>query len=251
MIQAPQCLPEEQPVLLPRNLKQVKNLQAKDRQSIRLSHDALYNVHELAYDLEDFVCKIITFPDLIVVCGLKTVLQELDRIISAVTKSPILLSYDTTFQLGNFYVSPLLFRHVLFNENPVIPAAFMLHERKFQSAHEEFMKIVSMRLPSLSKLKKPLPIVTDDEAGICAAIDKYLPGVYRLQCWNHLINSIKLWLRRHGVISGEIPVYVSHLRQLFHEETEDSYNATLTKLQSDWSKAFLDYYMQNVHHLVS
>ena len=83
MIQAPQCLPEEQPVLLPRNLKQIKNLQAKDRQSIHLSHDALYNTHELAHDLEDFVYKIITFPDLIIIRGLKVVLQELDRIISA------------------------------------------------------------------------------------------------------------------------------------------------------------------------
>ena len=52
-------------VLLPRNVKQIKNLQGKDRQSVHLTHDALYNVHELAYDLEDFVYKIITFPDLL------------------------------------------------------------------------------------------------------------------------------------------------------------------------------------------
>ena len=109
MIQAPQCLPEEQQVLMPRNIKQIKNLQAKDRQSVRLTHDALYNVHELAYDLENFVYKINTFPDLIIVCGLKVVLEELDCIILAVTKSPILLSYDMMFQLGDFYVSPLLF----------------------------------------------------------------------------------------------------------------------------------------------
>ena len=252
MVQAPQCLPEEQPVLFPRNVKQIKNLQAKDRQCVRLTHDALsmYNVHELAYDLGDFVYKIITFPDLIIVCGLNVVLQELNRIISAVTKTPILLPYDTTFQLGDFYVSPLLFRHVLFNESPIIPAAFMLHERKFQSAHEEFMKYISMKVPSLSKLERPIPIVTDAESGICNAIDKCLPGVHRLQCWNHLINSIKMWLRRHGATSAEIPVYVSHLRQLFHQETEDSYNKMLTQLQSDWSKAFLDHYMQNIHLLI-
>jgi len=42
-----------------------------------------------------------------------------------------LLSYDTTFQLGDFYVSVLCFRHTLFKEAPVIPAAFLVHERKF------------------------------------------------------------------------------------------------------------------------
>ena len=111
IIQTSQCLPEEQPILMPRNPKQIKNLQAKERQATRLTHDALYNVHELAYDLDDFVYKIVTFPDLIIICGLKAVLQELDRFILAATKTPVLLSYDTTFQLGNFYVSPLLFRH--------------------------------------------------------------------------------------------------------------------------------------------
>ena len=43
MVQAPQCLPEEQPVLLLHNVKQIKNLQIKDRQSVRLRHDVLYN----------------------------------------------------------------------------------------------------------------------------------------------------------------------------------------------------------------
>jgi len=138
MVQASQCLPKEQPVLVPRNSKQIKNLQAKERQLSCLTHDALYNLHEVAYDLGD---KIITFPDLIIVCGLRTVLQELDRIVSADTEASV-LSYDTTFQLGNFYVSPLLFHHILFNESPVIPVTFMVHERKFQSAHEEFMKFI-------------------------------------------------------------------------------------------------------------
>ena len=236
---------------MPRNPKQIKNLQAKERQATRLTHDALYNVHELAYDLDDFVYKIVTFPDLIIICGLKAVLQELDRVILAATKTPVLLSYDTTFQLGNFYVSPLLFRHIIFNESPVVPVAFMLHERKFQTAHEEFMKFVNLQLPSLSKLKDPVSIVTDEELGICNAIDQCLPGVHRIQCWNHLINSIKIWLRRHGAASAEIPVYVSHLRQLLHQETEDCYHNMLAELQADWSKAFLGYYMQNVHQQVS
>ena len=47
--------------------KQSYYLQAKDRQSVHLTHDVLYTVHELAYDLEDFVHKIITFSDLIIV----------------------------------------------------------------------------------------------------------------------------------------------------------------------------------------
>ena len=40
------------------------------------------------------------------------------------------------------------------------------------------MKFISQQLPALAKLEVPLPIVTDDEAGLCHAIDNNLPGVF-------------------------------------------------------------------------
>lgn len=86
-------------------------MQAKERQKLRLSHDALYNVHELGFDLDNFIHKIITFPDLVIVCGLKVMLRKINRIIQLHHNPPILFSYDTTYQLGNFFISPLLFRN--------------------------------------------------------------------------------------------------------------------------------------------
>jgi len=99
------CPPGKQPVLAPQNPKQFSNLQAKERQLIHFTHDALYNLHEIAYDLDGYISKVVTFPDLLVICGLKHILAELNWIISVTTKPPTLLSYDTTFKLGDFYVS--------------------------------------------------------------------------------------------------------------------------------------------------
>ncbi len=59
------CALEHQPVLIPRNRKQVANMQGLQRKKIRLTHDALYNLHELSYDLVDFVQHITTYPDLL------------------------------------------------------------------------------------------------------------------------------------------------------------------------------------------
>ena len=134
--------------MAPRNVKQVHNAQDSQRQEFRLSHDALYNLHEMAYDTSGFLRKIETYPDLVVICALQKVMDELNRIIQAQLDIPILLSYDTTFSLGDIYVSPLLFRHVLFDSSPVVPAAFLLHERKFESAHEIFMSMIKKGLPS-------------------------------------------------------------------------------------------------------
>ena len=60
--------PTHMPVLQPRNSKQVKNIRSKQLQKQRLSHDALYNLHELAVDLPDFVHAIRTHPDLVCIC---------------------------------------------------------------------------------------------------------------------------------------------------------------------------------------
>ena len=160
------CAPEFQSSHLPRNSRQVINLQQKERQKSRLTHDALYNLHELAYDLGDFVKMIKTFPDLVIVCGFDTVLKELELVLQAQFESTQLLSYDTTFQLGDFYLSLLLFRHTLFSPSPVIPSLFLIHERKFQACHEEFMQQLARSVPSLVTGKHKVPLVTDDEVGI-------------------------------------------------------------------------------------
>ena len=136
-----QCDPALVGVQTPRNMKQLRNLRFKHLQQSRISQDALYSMHELAYDIPGFIWKITTFPDLVCICGLQELLEELDRVLLLDPHSQ-LLSYDTTFQLGDFYVSPLLFRHTLFKELPCVPAMFLLHERKFADTHRDLSKSV-------------------------------------------------------------------------------------------------------------
>jgi len=151
-------------------------------------------------------------------------LPELDRIIkvnSDYTQFCHPMIQNSSWEIStylHFYSSmycSLLFKHVLLVEAPVIPAALLIRGRKFPAAHEQLMKFVSLIVPSLSKVKEPVPVVTDDEVGICQAIDKCLSGVHRLQCWNHLISVAKAWLRCHIAVADEIPVYVLHLHNYF------------------------------------
>lgn len=78
-----ECSAVQQSVYMPRNLRQIKNLQSKERQKSRLTRDALYNLHEIAYDLDGFVKIIHTYPDLIVICGLDELFHELSLILSS------------------------------------------------------------------------------------------------------------------------------------------------------------------------
>ena len=222
----------------------------KMRQRFRLTHDALYNLHELAYDFDGFVLKITTYPDLVVMCAMKSMVVEMEGVLQSNATSQ-LLSYDTTFQLGDFYVSTLLFRNTFFTSCPVMPAFFLIHERKFKSVHSEFMKTVGDMVPTLCIGPGKVPLVSDCEEGICQAVDIHLPNVVRLRCWNHVLNAAKRWLHSHGAQAREVPFYVSCLRELLHQPAEKEYTCCLEKLQMQWSRAFLDYYMENIHCEVS
>ena len=117
----------------------------------------LFTLHELAYDLGNFV-KVITWS----YCHL-WIKSAVESILNTDSQLPQLLSYDTTFQLGDFYVSPLLCRQVIFKNSPVMPVLFLIHERKFQEVHQVFMQHVAKNLPSLVEGGKKL--VTDEEVG--------------------------------------------------------------------------------------
>ena len=164
--------PEQVAVTTPRNMKQLRNLMYKHLNQTRISRDALYNMHELAYDIPGFIRKITTYPDLVCVCGLQEILEEANKVLQL--KSPSqLLSYDTTFKLGDFYVSPLLFKHMLFKEAPCIPAMFLIHERKYTETHIEVFRECIACIPTLKKAK--CPIVTDREKAIVNAVKESLP----------------------------------------------------------------------------
>jgi len=75
----------------------------------------------------------------------------------------VLLTYDTTFQLGDFYVTTLVVQLGSFTEKP------MLHERKFKLLHEESCKKIRGLLPSTVALHA-LHICTDCESGCYNAL---------------------------------------------------------------------------------
>ena len=78
--------------------------------------------------------------------------------------------YDTTFCMGDFYVSALLYRSTVFVGHPVMPLMLMLHERRMTDSH-------ALMFNWFSKLSSMIKIVcvSDREAAITNAIHAVLP----------------------------------------------------------------------------
>ena len=68
-------------VTKPKNVKQVHNVRAAQKEEVRLSKDAIYsyNTHEIAYE-GGFIHYIVTYPDLTIIAGSQVILDELNTV---------------------------------------------------------------------------------------------------------------------------------------------------------------------------
>lgn len=115
---------EYQGVLNPRNIRQIKNQQSNERQRRKLSRDEIYSTVELHYHLDKYIHDLAIVPELRCIVASSELLTELNKLLAVKSDETLYMSYDTTFLMGDFFVSTLVFRHVLFKGNRIIPAAF-------------------------------------------------------------------------------------------------------------------------------
>ena len=139
LVSNPHCSPDLQPVLAPRDVKQIRNAQLLQRQASCLSHDALYNLHEMAYDTSGFMWRMETYPNLIVIYALQDLIEELNRMIQTDLNAPILLSYDTTFCLTCHLFCIVMCYLTL----PQLFLQLLLHKLKFECMHDTFMAFIN------------------------------------------------------------------------------------------------------------
>jgi hypothetical protein len=215
----------------PRNKNQVYYYKDSSR---RICRDSFLALHEFAYMVDGFIWSITTYPDLVVVCGLPSLL---DFVVPMSHSETILLSYDTTFNLGDFYVSILCMQLPFFASKPCIPLAFVIHDRKFQWMHDTFFYYLRKHCTTL----KNAVVVVDGEASISKAVKSCTDWSIAM-CSNHIIRDVEFWLKKHSASNAEIPVYKNNIRELLQCQTELALLQKQTQLQGSWSEAFVTYY---------
>ena len=170
---------------------------------------------------------------MVISCGSTEIIEW---IMSKCSKTICFLSYDTTFSLGDFYVSALVIKIPTFNEKPTIPVAFLIHSRKFQRMHENFFVDLQLRYFSLQCI-----IVTDGESALENAVTKVFPKWTPVTCWNHIIQDVERWVKNHGGKKDDCVIYKGHIRELLNCQTKDLFDMKIATLKPSWSQAFSEY----------
>ena len=210
-------------IFAPRDKNQVRNFRKEVERQNRLSHDAMFNTYHLCYQLkmnnrkaepQDFIRSLSVYPNVIVHMIAQPLIEGLEIVLKMSTE-PIMLHYDTVFNMGDFYLSTLLFKHSMFKSHPVVPFGFLVHTRRFLKDHVRFMEVIRQSSPFLTS--KKIIIVTDREFNFSSLF----PLAQHVFCWNHLEQDLHHYLKQKANCNAaEISYFANVLKQLMQETTE-------------------------------
>ena len=121
-------------------------------------------------------------------------IRQMDHHFNEVIRSTkrIVLSYDTTFELGPYFVSILVFRHPWLRGYPAIPLRFLWHETKTILGHDMTFSDLSSSFPRLHNMNTV--IITDREAAFKKAREQHLENSQQFYCYLHIYRVIILTL---------------------------------------------------------
>lgn len=225
-------------VQLPKNLEQISNKLKYERKKGEISHDDLYSIYELHFAIENFVRDYSLVPEFTLVLSLNEVVKNFQEVFGMSLYA--MLSYDTTFQLGDFYVSPLIFRCVFFDEEPSIPLSAIIHDHQNLKVHQSFFYTMKEMIPGFNRPE--VIVVTDREHAIVKAIESVVPEIKHVLCWNHMLKDVEVWVTNHEGCVSDRKVYVNNIHSLLDSNSEQEFHNSYETLRQKWSKPFLQYF---------
>lgn len=191
--------------------------------------------------LSGFIRLVQTTPEFVCVLGLRQAFQLANRLMShssLVSNHNQEICYDTTFNIGDFFISTLLMRNVEIAEEPYFPIAFFIHDRKRTEDHEFFFKTIS----TLLIVNDNIPFISDREQAIDAGL-KAFPELYknRLFCSNHLVKNAERHSAKNAT-QDDAKKFTSEVKKLAFCNSLDKYLELESKFSDGWTESLRSYF---------
>ena len=135
------------------------------------------------------------------------------------------VSYDTQFELGDFYVSTLTVKdNRLANREtgicPIVPGFMVLHNRKFQADHDAAFRRFIELVPEL----KANTFVASSDGEIRGLLKSTFKNTFLANCEIHILKDIARWVEKHGGTKAEVEFYKDEHRDLVRCQTRSKYD---------------------------
>ena len=170
-------------------------------------------------------------------------LHDLERFCTNLHQ-PGVLSVDTTYNCGEFYVTPTTYRHHMLiskrtGKHPVMLGPTMIHKHKDAKA---FSYLGSSMLRLKPSLKNILAVGSDRDKAIKNGLSQVFPSAVFLACKKHFEDDIKRKLTELGIngsyrteiVSDNMGSEVTKERGLIDCESDTEFDKELQALQKIW-----------------
>ena len=252
---------------LPRNLQQMKNYR---RTGHSKDQNVLYSVM-LQCKLTDgtrdaFVRDVKAAPDPQCVMAFDWQVNDLVRFLTVEGNFSVFTA-DTTYNIGDFYVTPTTYKHMMLmdivsKKHPTMAGPVLVHQRKNFAAFNYFAStLVSFN----KKLQGLLAFGTDGDEALIEALSHNFPFAIQLRCFLHMKRNIHSKLGERGLPSSVSEEFLSdisgkHVYSRYEEglvdavssvdfesrlqNCKDAWNAREVKYLRPGQASFFDYFVQ-------
>ena len=227
---------------LPRNKQQVRNVK-RNLFASSTTDEFSALLARCKVETEGFVRCIQAAPEPACVLATDFLLDQL--VLNCTNEEFSVATIDPTFNLGDFYVTPIVFKSKKFvrkhtGDHPIYMGPILIHHRMNYSSYSYFAnQLVDLR-PSLRGMKA---IGTDGEQPLYTAMRDTFRNAVHLRCFRHFKENIlklkDLYITEKAqeeILQDIFGTVNDSQRQLglVDSNSEDEFDANLAKVQSRW-----------------
>ena len=245
----------------PRDRMQIYNMRKqskeKERQEkgipgLEARKDKLYSLMLMANkEVDDgdepFIHGIAAWPEAMCIIGFPYQFHDVARFCcGSLEFYPLCI--DTTFNLGEFYVTPTTYKNLLLEntrdgKEPVFIGPTLVHMTRSYGSYCHLACKMKEVEPAVADLRAS---VTDGEPGLAKALRVFYPDSHHLRCVRHFTGNVKDELKSLG-IKGEaqrdfLNCIFGHTEdEVYHEglldaKDDETFDALLASLESQWKE---------------
>ena len=234
-------------------MKQVHNVQYNQRIEKEIGPDTILNILEIESNIDQFIHEFKLVPELQLIFGTKEALEYCQNLLDYSRKHPDAeqcLSYDTSFNLGDFFLSVLTIRNLFMKEKCTFPMLFHITETKREKRHNEFFFWLNNNL-NLKNIEK-LPICSDRKKGIYKSI--LYNDLNLCLCTLHLVRDVKYWtdkkLKCNSINKEDASDFIRYIEGMIDCDTKDKFDKVNDKFFKKFEnkKVITEYYVKFIRN---
>ena len=232
---------------LPRNRQQIANYRRVEKKK---DDNVLYSVMlecKVAQGSQEaFVRDVKAAPDPQCVLFFDWQITDMVRFVTVKEQGGI-LTIDPTYNLGQFYVTPTTYPHLMLEDistgkNPSLLGPILVHQRMDFAAFNYFS---STLIGFCKKLRNLRAFGTDGQEALIDAFSHSFPSAVQLRCFIHFKRNISEKLKEYGIPTAVAEEFVSDIfgkysgstysEGLVDSSSEKEFNDRLTKCEAVWN----------------